>query len=151
MGEASWVMSRDLSEAQLGMCFLEVPTGQTGGAEEASRGKVLCPGRKTKMEMVTGKMTLKMHSASRDQGQGKPVTSGKGHWLDNASTGKGRRAVHGTWEERELSPRLVVFLMMPMQSASVWNGRDELLYRGSHLGPDLGRKALVETAFLPNF
>lgn len=69
MGEAAWVTSGDLSEAQLGMCLLVVPTGQTGGAEEASRGKVLCPERKTKMEMGTGKMALKMHSAFRDQGQ----------------------------------------------------------------------------------
>lgn len=58
-----------MSEAQLGMCLLEVPTGQTGGVEEASRGKVLCPGRKTKMEMGTGKMALKIHLAFRDQGQ----------------------------------------------------------------------------------
>lgn len=102
------------------------------------------------MEMGTGKMALKMYSAFRDQGQGKPVNSGKDHWLENTSTGKGRQAVHGTWEERELSPRLVVFLRMPTQRGSVWNGGDELLYWGSHLGPDLGRKALVETAFLPN-
>lgn len=67
MVEAAWVTSGDLSEAQLGMCLLVVPTGQTGGAEEASRGKVLCPGRN--MEMGTGKMALKMHSAFRDQGQ----------------------------------------------------------------------------------
>lgn len=144
-----WVTPGDLSGAQLGVCLLEVPTGQTGGVEEASRGKVLSSGRKTKMEMGTGKTALKMHSAFRDQGlRGNLSAEARATgWITPPQV----KVVHGTWEERELSPRSVVFLMTPTQSGSVWNGGDELLYRGSHLGPDLGRKALVKTVFLPNF
>lgn len=75
-----------------GCALLEVPTGQTGGDDdEASRGKVLCPGRKTKMTVGTGKMTLKTNKGrgekrfeemalmQRSETKRKPVNSGKGH------------------------------------------------------------------------